>query len=250
MIIESVQNGLHSLHGASRPGPVQYPAMSRWIVRLTAFAGMAAVAFVLAHNLVFLASYGTAYQDALSRTGHDDAWGTAVLVVLGLGVLLLVSATWRLHALGVLARGSALRAYQPPATGELAGYLGRLWLRLTLATTLWFVVQENLEHLRIGEHLPGLSVLASSEYPNALLILAAVALGVAVVGALFRWRRDALVARIAAARQRWHRTHGATVRTSLEWVIRLSGSLLGRRLAVRAPPATSRSLGRSLAIAR
>lgn len=224
--------------------------MSRWIVRRTAFVGMAAVAFVLAHNLVFLAGYGPAYDDALSRTGHDDAWSTAVLVVLGLGVLLLVSATWRLHALGVIARGSALPAYQPAGTRELAGYLGRLWLRLTLATTLWFVVQENFEHLRIGEPLPGLGVLASSEYPNALIIVAAVALGVAVVGALFRWRRDVLVARIAAARQSWHWTRGAAGRTSLEWVIRLSGSLLGRQLAVRAPPATSRRLGRSLAIAQ
>ena len=224
--------------------------MSRWIVRRTAFAGMAAVAFVLAHNLVFLAGYGTAYEDALTRTGHTDAWNNAVLAVLGLGVLLLVSATWRLHRLGLLARGSARLAHEPAGIGGFAGQLGRLWLRLTLVTTVWFVIQENLEHRSAGEPLPGLSVLGSSDYPNALLILAAVALGVAAVGALFRWRRDVLVARIAAARQRWRRASGPTLRVSLEWVIRLPGSFLGRRLAVRAPPATSRNPGRSLAIAR
>ena len=224
--------------------------MSRWIVRRTAFVGMAAVAFVLAHNLVFMASYGAAYKDALSRTGHDEAWNTAVLAVLGLGVLLLVSATWRLHALGILARGSARPAYQAGGTTRFAGHLGELWLRLTLVTTIWFVVQENLEHRGAGEPLPGLSVLGSSEYPNALIILAAVALGVAAVGALFRWRRDVLVARIAAARQRWRRASGPKVRASFNWIIRLTGSVLGRRLAVRAPPATSRSPGRSLAATR
>ena len=224
--------------------------MSRWIVRRTAFAGMAAVAFVLAHNLVFLASYGAAYQNALTRTGHDAAWNTAVVAVLGLGLLLFASAVWRLHVLGLLARGSARPAYQAGGTTGFAGHLGELWLRLTLVTTIWFVVQENLEHRGAGEPLPGLSVLGSSEYPNALIILAAVALGVAVVGALFRWRRDVLVARIAAARQRWRRTPGPTVRTPLARVIRLTGSLLGRRLAVRAPPATSRSPGRSLAATR
>jgi hypothetical protein len=223
--------------------------MSRWIVHRTAFAGMAAVAFVLAHNLVFLAGYGPAYGDALSRTGHTDAWTTAVLVALGLGGVLLIAATWRLHALGILAVASARATLEPARYRRLADHLARLWLRLMAVTTIWFVVQENLEHLGIGQPLPGLGVLGSSEYPNALPIFAAVALGVAIVGALFRWRRDALVARIAAARQRWRRTRGATVRTSLDWVIRLSGSLLGRRLAVRAPPAASRSLGRSLATA-
>jgi hypothetical protein len=224
--------------------------MSRWIVRRTAFAGMAAVAFVLAHNLVFLAGYGPAYEDALSRTGHTDAWTTAVLVALGLGGVLLVAATWRLHALGILAGASARATWEPARYRRLVDHLAWLWLRLMAVTTIWFVIQENLEHRDIGQPLPGLGVFGSSVYPNALPILATVALGVAIVGALFRWRRDALVARIAAARRRWRRTDGVTVRTSLEWVNRLSGSLLGRRLAVRAPPATSRSLGRSLATAR
>ena len=96
--------------------------MSRWIVRRTAFAGMAAVAFVLAHNLVFLASYGAGYQAALRRTGHDDAWTTAVLAVLGLGVLLFVVATWRLHRLGLLARGTARRR-SPARIGGFGGHL-------------------------------------------------------------------------------------------------------------------------------
>ena len=97
--------------------------MSRWIVRRTAFAGMAAVAFVLAHNLVFLASYGAGYQDALTRTGHDDAWTTAVLAVLGLGVLLL-----RLRDLATPPARPARSRIGPPAFRRLgSGDLAVTW---------------------------------------------------------------------------------------------------------------------------
>lgn len=210
--------------------------MGGWIVRRTGFAVMSAVALVLAHNLVFLAGYGPAYGEALGRTGHGATWSSAVLIVLGLGVMLLVAAAWRLRTLGVLARAAAREAILPSDRRGFVGHLVRLWPRLTLLTLALFVLQENVEHYNIGEPLPGLGVLLSSEYPNALLIFGVVALVVAIVGALFRWRRDVLLARMAAARPRWRRASGRSVRPSLAWVDGLAGSLLGRRLAVRAPP--------------
>ena len=73
--------------------------------------------------------------------------------------------------------------------------------RLAAATTVLFVVQENLEHQHIGQALPGLSVLGSAEYPDAALVIGAIALAVASVVALFRWRRDVLVARIRSVRR-------------------------------------------------
>lgn len=215
--------------------------MSGWIVRRAGFAGMVAVALVLAHNLVFLADYGTGYADALARTGHDASWSIAVLGVLALGAVLFMAAAWRLRALGALAQAAEVSPQGAPlGYRELAGHLLPLWLRLTLVTTALFVLQENFEHLGGGGPIPGLGVLASGTYPNAFTIIAVVALGVALVGALFRWRRDVLVARIAAATFRWRPVTGCSVRSSLDGIACRLGSILGRRLAVRAPPVASR----------
>ena len=67
------------------------PDMPRWLARLGS-VGMALVALVLAHNLVYLVAYGTAYEDALQQTGHDAGWTIAVVVILGLAVGLLLAA--------------------------------------------------------------------------------------------------------------------------------------------------------------
>jgi hypothetical protein len=100
-----------------------------------------------------------------------------------------------------------------------------------------FVVQENIEHLGAGHEPPGIEVLASSEYPAAPLVIAAVALAVAFVGALVRWRRAELVARIAAAIRRLRRPIARSIRRTRLDAGRGPESILGRRLAVRAPPA-------------
>ena len=215
--------------------------MSGWIVRRAGFAGMVAVALVLTHNLVFLAAYGTGYADALARTGHDASWRIAILGVLALGAVLLMAAAWRLHALGVLARAAEVGPQCAPlGYRDLACHLLPLWLRLTLITTALLVLQENIERLGVGGPIPGLGVLVSGDYPNAGAIIAVVALGVALVGALFRWRRDVLVARIAAATFRWRPVTGCSVRSSLDGIACRLGSILGRRLAVRAPPGLRR----------
>jgi hypothetical protein len=221
--------------------------MAGRIMRRAGFAGMVAVALVLAHDLVFLAAYGGAYQDALDRTGHDASWNTTVLVVLAVGVILLAAACRRLRSLGTLAL--ALDRQAVPAIGR-KGFLQRLrelWLRLAVFTTILFVLQENLEHQHAGEALPGLGVLISSEYPNALLIIGVVALAVALVGAVVRWRRDVLMARLSGTRTRWRTPSGTRARPSFAWLLAREGSLLGRRLAGRAPPAMEWRRGRSFA---
>ena len=210
--------------------------MPRWRPWL-GFVVMTLVALVVAHNLVFLLAYGAGYDEALAHSGHDGTWGAAVAGVLAGGAGLLVLGTWRLYRLGLVARTLA------PTEGRLApniGGFGRglawLWLRLVSATAPLFVLQENLEHLKSGEGLPGLSVLGSAEYPRAALVIAGVALAVALVGALFRWRRNLLVARIAAALRRLRPRLARVVRRPPADRDRRPESLVGRSLAARAPP--------------
>jgi hypothetical protein len=206
-----------------------------WLARLAT----ALVALVLAHNVVFLATYGRRYGEALARTGHDAAWTTAFAIALCLGLALLALGTWQLRRLSRQARSVAAGAGpRDPGLGDFAAHLGRLFLGLTASTIALFVAQENLEHVALGDPLPGVEVLVRNGSPVAIVVIAAVALGVAIVGALFRWRRDVLIARIAASRGRW-RLGRAEPRRSQE-VDRRPQLALGGSIAGRAPPAEGR----------
>jgi hypothetical protein len=210
--------------------------MAMWR-RYLGFPAMTLVSLVVAHNLVFLLAYGSGYDEALAHSGHDGTWGTAVAVVLAAALGLVGLGTWRLHRLGVVARalaatGGGLR----PGPNGFARCLVGLWVRLVGATTLLFVIQENLEHQRVGEELPGLAVLGSAQYPNAVFVIAAISLAVAFVVALFRWRRDVLVARIEGARERWHGAPRTIPRRPLVWVERRHASIVLHQLSGRAPP--------------
>jgi hypothetical protein len=205
--------------------------------RLVGFVVLVLVALVVAHDVVFLLTYGAGYDEALARSGHDGSWAMAVVVVLAAGVGFFGLASWRLYRLGVVARVIVPAAGRGSLRTTGVGWrLVGLWLRLYAATTLLFVIQENLEHQRIGQALPGLSVLGSGEYSDAALVIAVVTIAVAVVGTLFRWRRDVLVARILSALQRrQRRLERVLPRPALTRDGRPE-SFVGRGLAVRAPP--------------
>ncbi len=210
------------------------PMASRTRTRI-ATVTMILVALVVAHDLVFLAAYGAAYGEALAHTGHDHGWTSAVVTVLVAGLVCLVAGLWQLRRLSLLARLAGDRAADPPSRASF----GRRWLRLAvgiaMATIILFVAQENVEHLGIGEPLPGLGVLLSPEYPNAIPIIVCVASAVALVGALFGWRFAVLAARLRATGARHLRPSKARPRTIFE-VDRRPGTLLGAGLAPRAPP--------------
>jgi hypothetical protein len=70
------------------------------------------------------------------------------------------------------------------------------WLRLAAWTTLAFVAQENLER-GVDGAWPGLGVVLGDSAP-ALPILLAVSAIVALLVAVYRWRRDVLLARARA----------------------------------------------------
>jgi hypothetical protein len=210
--------------------------MATWR-RYLGFPVMTLVALVVAHSLVFLLAYGSGYQEALAHSGHDGTWGVAVVIVLAAALGLVGLGTWRLYRLGVVARArAASEGGLRPGPGGFAWRLVGLWVRLAGATTLLFIIQENLEHQHVGEGLPGLAVLGSAQYPNAIFVIAAVALAVAFVVVLFRWRRDVLVARITGARERWHGAPRTVPRRPVVWVERRHASIVLHRLSGRAPP--------------
>jgi hypothetical protein len=210
--------------------------MATWR-RYLGFPAMTLVALVIAHSLVFLLAYGSGYQEALAHSGHDGTWGVAVVIVLAAALGLVGLGTWRLYRLGVVARArAASEGGLRPGPSGLARQLAGLWVRLAGATTLLFIVQENLEHQHVGEGLPGVAVLGSAQYPNAVFVIAAVALAVAFVVVLFRWRRDVLVARISGARERWHGAPRTVKPRPVVWVERRHASIVLHQLSGRAPP--------------
>jgi hypothetical protein len=200
-------------------------------VAVTALASL-----VLAHNLIFIAGYGSRFGAALAHTGHDHGWTVAALTSIGLAVCLLAVAMRHLQQLRRMARGAgATRLPTEPGLRAFASRWLAWWIALTFVTALLFVIQENLEHAHIGTALPGLAVLASNAYPNAIAIILAVALGISLVAALLGWRSDVLIARMNAERP-WARTGTGQSFRGPEPVDRRPGSILGRRLAGRAPP--------------
>jgi len=218
--------------------------MAGGAVRRAAYVGVALVAHVLAHNLVFLAEYGNDVDAALARTGHGPAWDTAVAIILAIGCGLLLAAAWRLRQLGVLARATApdgriRRRRELRVRGldrrRFLGHLAGIWWRLVVVMTLLFVAQENAERLMTGEGLPGLDVITAGGQLISIPIVVLVALVVATVVALFRWRRDVLAARIRGLAS-LRRRPAAALRTPFDPVDRRPRTLLGRGLSVRAPP--------------
>jgi hypothetical protein len=197
---------------------------------------MALVTLVLGHNLIFLAGYGNRFGPAMTHTGHDHGWSAAVAVSLSLGVALLVAAARRLQQLRRAARTMhAMRLAAEPGRRAFVMRFIPWWFALTLATVALFVLQENVESARVTSQLPGISVLASATYPNAMALIAVVAFAVSFVTMLLGWKLEILNARIQAVGPHLQRA-AASALPRIGPVERGHRSILGSRLAGRAPP--------------
>ena len=192
---------------------------------------------VLAHDLVYLARYGSRYGEALIHAGHGDGWRAAVASSLVLGSVAALVAAARLAQL----HGQVHRAHAASAHSRLEpGSLLRTWLRigpaLGLSTVALLTIQENLEQAAIQGSTAGLGILLTPAYAGGLWIALAVGLVVGAVVALVAWRFRILEARLRAARD--HETHprAAASRRPATAVDRPATSILGRRSALRAPP--------------
>lgn len=214
--------------------------MTRRIVAVSGALALQLVALVLAHDLTFLARFGSRYGEELAHAGHGQTWAAAVVSSVVIAVVLAGLATVRLVTLGVRVRRQRVAAGAAP--GELRRFL-RAWLatsiRMGLSSVILLTIQENIERISVGQAAPGAGLLLSPEYPSGLFIALAVGAAVALVAALFASRQRVLLARLRAAGQAL-RALRATARPRRHAVgVRAGDSILGRRSGLRAPPVTT-----------
>jgi hypothetical protein len=223
--------------------------MQRGLRLASAIVALQAVALVLAHELTYLARYGSSYNEALVHAGHGEAWSAAVitsaLIALGLaalaaGRLLRVRSELRAFASPVASPRAVPFAAMPVSHPSTAALL-RAWLRIgipmAVSTTVLLTVQENLERLATPGADPQLLLLQSPEYAGGLWIAALTGVLVALVAALFRWGYGRLVARLRVLRERIRRQHVARARRTGLALPMPASSIIGTRAALRAPPA-------------
>ena len=182
--------------------------------RLPALAALVLASLLLSHELVYILAHGTGgdLARAMSEAGHDRYWTTFVLTSLVVIGLLSVVAARQLRRLAAVARSTA----QPGISladgpySRLASLTVRLWALVGGLTFVVFLIQENAE--RGGPAGPlGLFEVVAGEHAIATPVIAVVALLVAFVGAMVRWRRELL---LEAARRVAHpnRRHAPLVR--------------------------------------
>jgi hypothetical protein len=206
----------------------------RWAATL----GMSFAAFVLAHDLVFLATYGASYDAAMQRTGHGPMWAWTVISAVVISVALAALATRRIRALTRATRrlGASPGEMQSRSLIHLSGHVLRLFGPILVIALVLFVIVENAEHLSAGLAAPGLSVLIGSpDYASTLPVFLGVALLVASIGALYRWRQEVLSRALGFARW-WSRHHRRVITAHPVIRDRRPSSHVGQRLAGRAPP--------------
>lgn len=197
---------------------------------------------VLAHQLVFLARYGSIYGEALAHAGHGQAWTDAVAAVAVGSVVLAIAATAGTVRLArEVRRRSRPSAVLAPALRDVADIARRFlttatWLTAIVAVGL--TIQENIEHALAGLGMPGVGILLSPEYPFALEIVTGVALAIALVATLLGWRRAVLSARLRALADAagFPRPARAVSRPIADSGHPQRGAI-ARQLGLRAPPA-------------
>ena len=214
--------------------------MSRRLVGFAAAAALQVVALVLAHELVYLARYGSRYGEALVHSGHGDAWGGAVATSAALAVILGILALGRLGYLALQVQRRGPTVPTPAGTLDLR-LLARIWLRngirIAAVGAVLLTVQENIERASIGETAPGAGILLTPEYAGGLWIAIGVGVAVGLVAALYEWRREVLIARLRAPRPSLPRAAStSTPRSPGITVAPPAESVLGRGFGLRAPP--------------
>jgi hypothetical protein len=209
---------------------------------LLSLATLSLAALILGHHLVFLSAYGPQYWTLLERTGHGPVWAITVATIAILCAGLVFLALRRLTSLRRLARavetgGTTVRDGR---LRHLARQVIRLWAVIVTVSLALFVLNENLERVANGLPVPGLTLLAGVGHASPILVFALVAAAVALVAGLYRWRRDILLARLRAERQAWDRSADAHPARPSSLARRRPRSVVGSRLAGRAPPPVPR----------
>jgi len=206
---------------------------------LLSLATLSLAALILGHHLVFLTAYGPQYWTMLERTGHGPVWAVTVLTVAILSAGLVFLAIRRIASLRRLARavedgGTTVR---DGSLRHLARHVLWLWCVVAVASLALFVLNENLERAAIGLPTPGLAILVGGiGHTSPIIVFLVVAAAVSAVAGLYRWRRDILLARVTPTRQVWDRSADGRGGRPDPLPRRRPRSVVGSRLAGRAPP--------------
>lgn len=170
------------------------------------FIVLALAVLLVAHQLVYLATYGwRGIERALASAGHDAYWlaiGSAVSLALlvGLGLCL---RRWRELRAELRRSDGGRRPRARIDWDEVRTTVIELVPRLALVALVLFFVQENVEHyLHHAGHVPGLGVLIGPDYVATLPIFLAISVVVALVNALLRLGLAALARLVDELRRR------------------------------------------------
>ena len=165
------------------------------------FAGLVFATLVVGHHLLYLIAHGDEHDHirATSAAGHDPYWALFLVAVVGVAIGMMALAVHELRRLARLADSTPSGAVVRDAgvSHLLAAWLP-LFAKVGVVTMLAFLVQENVELASVGAGFPGIGVL-TGDHGVAIPVLLAVSAVIALAGALVRWRRDILLARIRRA---------------------------------------------------
>jgi hypothetical protein len=204
---------------------------------------LATVGLFIGHTAVYLVQYGpgSTFARAMSTGNHDGYWlGFVIVATTGTVVLALrtVVRFWFLRS----AAGQAPGPDQPdplaaasvaPSYRAVTVSLARILVPVLI---LGYAIQENLEHILGHGHVLGVGALVGPENPLAIPVLTAVALVLAIIGAVVRWRIAILSGRLAAGRSRFEPPTPALT-PGLTWMIGpVERDILRRPHRGRAPP--------------
>ncbi len=178
-----------------------HQAVRAWrIVRLLV---LLPISVLIGHDAIFGIQYGfgDGFRQAMSLGGHDGYWMALSVVIVTLALAVLARESLRGLRLWLRTRTLRTRSVERGRPTWLPE-VRRIWPALLALTSVAFAIQENLEHLAMGQPAPGIGVLFGAEHAAAIPILAAITLLVAAVGSLVRWRVAILEFRVATAAHR------------------------------------------------
>lgn len=197
--------------GDAIAAPHAFPGLASWGYRhhvtlarvrsLGLYAGLVLATLVVGHHLIYAFAHGAEHDHirATSAAGHDQYWLLFLVAVVGAAIGIMVLAAHELRRLARLAASTPRGAIvQDADVRHLLGAWLPLFAKIGVAAVLAFLVQENLELLSVGAGFPGIGVL-TGDHGVAIPVLLVVAAVIALLGALVRWRRDILLARIRRA---------------------------------------------------
>ena len=202
-----------------------------------AFWALAGVALLASHDAIYLAQVGPGepLARAMRHAGHDY-WAAVSLLLAAVGIAAAITTLLRLRSLR--RRAADLAHSAPDKNGGQARMLS-MWAKLFAVVAFGFVLQENVEHLVVHGHAPGLGALVGPEYPLAVPVIGLITAIAASIAAALRGAEQELLAAIQAGLRR---PFGQAPRRLMRPSLRIAAtrmSPLARATAGRAPPPAS-----------